>query len=211
MIKNKTILLYLIISLFCFQLSLPCSAMDDDEEYNRALIVMQNNAKLKKALEIENKELKEGNSILITSLNEADDLIKFLIQSPPTVHSYLSAVYNQAPNQELEELFAAATHSQFIGDIIIDGEIKFKAGSPISHLKLLKITGLLDNMRVSERYSTVTYGVVNIPPSPAKTVNKQAQALFNSQARQYQIKKENENQINIKEEHIETKTIHNNL
>src|SRR5207245_1128636 len=120
-----------------FQLLLPCNAMDFEHEEETIInkILQDKNLRAQKLrsekeiLQKENDDLKLNIINLSNSLTEADDLINFIIQSPPTVLSYLSAFFNQAPEKELSELFTAATHVEFIEDIIVGGEIKFKAGS----------------------------------------------------------------------------------
>lgn len=223
---KTTIKLCLITSIFFLQLSLPSFSMEDDIEIQSITqyINKLNNKYTEYKIKIEN--LEQENNILKNELQkkndsykneikklskkyetkirkvdnyltEADELIKFIVQSPPTVHSYLSAVFNQAPDQELGELFTAATHKQFIGDIIIGGHIKFKAGSPISHIKLLKITGLLNSMKITQDDPTIQYGRVLILASPKKDVNEKKDAIIRTKAR---LEKEHQVVKKVKEE-----------
>lgn len=202
MIKNK-ITLFLLISIFSIQFSLPSFAMpgDDDidillaqaqikskENKNKINDLESENLNIKKELENIKKEkekiekekekieksknfykkaegkLKKEKEKLREDLEETDDLIEVLLneKSTPTTHSFLRAVYNNKSEEELNRLFKEATNQQEIRDIIVGGHTKFREQSPDAHRKVLKLTGLLSNMSITESYSTVEYGRISI-------------------------------------------------
>jgi hypothetical protein len=181
--KKPSILALVGLSFLFFQLSSPCDAMDQDPEDVLLKTYFQKKKEQFDKVKDENNQLIEANNRLSSSLKEADDLIEYLIKAPPTVHSYLSAVFNQVSTKEEEELLKTATKGETIRDIIVEGHTKFKSDSPDAHRKLLKVTGLLQNMKVSETYETVSYGSVSIPPSPEKSLIEKKKALINSKTR----------------------------
>ena len=145
-------------------------AAADDQEDDVAIIF-----KATTRLQLKLKSLNENNEKLSGdveqqkgNLTEADNLISLLLNpsTTPTTINFLRAVYRDAPQTELQELYRTAVNKKEIFNIITDGHTKFRADAPEAHLSVLRLCGLLNNLVVTDDFATVEYSKLEIPGSP---------------------------------------------
>jgi hypothetical protein len=212
MIKNK-IILFLLISIFSTQSSFPLFAVgsDDDtdiplsqvpiklkENKDRIKELEKENASIKKVLEDTQKDkedlqyfqkrkdyYKKKTEQLEKELLQTDNLIEFLLseEATPTALTFLRAVYEGKTREERKDLFRDATSKKEIRDVIVDGCTKFKASAPEASMEILKVTGLVNNMKITQDNPTITYAKVTIPGTPEKELKKHRDAVDSSKRR----------------------------
>jgi hypothetical protein len=142
----------------------------EDEEYNKAISVLNKREKKYKKLQEENNNLRHA-------IRETDGLVTGILNSSVTTFSYLSAVAKRASNEELNRLFIDATNDLVIPSIITGGHTKFDKEAPKSHIKLLEVTKLLEHTNISHDYATIQYRTLTIEGTSEKKVTNSAKKL----------------------------------
>lgn len=110
---------------------------------------------------------------LKSDITQADYLVGILLDpnTTPTTVNFLRAVYRKAPESELQALYSEAKNRKEIYDVIIGGHTKFRSSVPSAQESLLKLSGLMSNLKVTDDMATITYGKVDVKATPEKLLD----------------------------------------
>ena len=141
--------------------------MERDEDIDQ---ITQHTLRLNTKLTVNRNEINK----LTTDLTEADGLIRYLLdnETTPTTRSFLSAVYHGQKPEEIQNLWIQANNEKVINNIIVDGTQKFRNDAPEANIKILQISGLLNNTRVTHEYPTIKYARLIIPKTESNDLEK---------------------------------------
>ncbi len=166
--------LFLSFSLACFFLQTQLFAMQDPD----LKLICEAATRVQAKQDILNKE----SVYLSNSIIEADSLIQVILdpKTTPTTVNFLRAVYGQATEQELSTLYREAQNKKEIANIILGGHTKFRADAPTAHQSLLRLSGLMSNVKITDDMATVKYGKLVVPPTPDSELKKARKAAQDS-------------------------------